>query len=179
VLDRLAQAYPLGRTDNRNAYHCNRPPWRSALRSNPVLTVSASLHFRSGSRKDVAENGQGFPKRAGKDTGGPGYSGAISAALRGELGDSHQAIKTVMRWSGASERTAKNWLAGTRGPTGEHLLSLIRHSNAVLEVAMRLSGRESSLATIDLVAARMKIVELLKGLDDLLVNGPVRRDPLP
>ena len=34
----------------------------------------------------------------------------------------------------ARERTAKNWFAGTRGPTSEHLVSLVRHSDAVLAV---------------------------------------------
>lgn len=35
------------------------------------------------------------------------YRKAITDALRRELGPTHQAIKTVMRWTGASERTAK------------------------------------------------------------------------
>ena len=35
------------------------------------------------------------------------YRQAIADALRRELGPTHQAIKTVMRWTGASERTAK------------------------------------------------------------------------
>jgi len=44
------------------------------------------------------------------------YRTAIADALRRELGPTHQAIKTVMRWTGASERTAKYWLSGERGP---------------------------------------------------------------
>ena len=51
------------------------------------------------------------------------YAKSIAVALRGELGDTHRAIKTVMQWTGASERTIKNWFAGTRGPSGEHLCS--------------------------------------------------------
>jgi len=69
-----------------------------------------------------------FPKK-GKGFPGPGgtraeldYAASIATALRGELGDSHQAIKTVMRWTGATDRTAKNWVTGIRGPTGEHLI---------------------------------------------------------
>jgi hypothetical protein len=41
------------------------------------------------------------------------YQMAIAAALKRELGGSHRAIKIVMRWTGVSERTAKNWLAGS------------------------------------------------------------------
>ena len=46
------------------------------------------------------------------------YRKAIADTLRRELGHTHQAIKTVMRWTGASERTAKYWLSGERGPSG-------------------------------------------------------------
>ena len=76
--------------------------------------------------------GKRFPNRDGKGSAGLSYPKAIAAALGGELGETHQAIKIVMRWTGAGERSAKNWLGGTRGPTGEHLLSLVRHSDAVL-----------------------------------------------
>lgn len=35
------------------------------------------------------------------------YRTAIAAALRDELGLTHRAVKTAMRWTGASERTVK------------------------------------------------------------------------
>ena len=60
------------------------------------------------------------------------YREAVAAALRAELGPTHQAIKTAMRWTGASERTVKYWLSGERGPSGEHLILLAQHSDAVL-----------------------------------------------
>ena len=71
----------------------------------------------------LPKKGKGFPKRDGKGGGGLSYAEAIAIALRQELDGTHQAVKTVMRWTGAGERTAKNWLAGARGPTGEHLVS--------------------------------------------------------
>ena len=43
------------------------------------------------------------------------YPSAIAASLRKELGDTHQAVKIVMKWTGANERTVKKWLAGTNG----------------------------------------------------------------
>ena len=45
------------------------------------------------------------------------YRKAIADALRRELGPTHQAIKTAMRWTGASERTVKYWFSGERGPS--------------------------------------------------------------
>jgi hypothetical protein len=116
----------------------------------------------------LPKKGKGFPKRDGKGGGGLSYAEAIAIALRHELGDTHQAVKTVMRWTGAGERTAKNWLAGTRGPTGEYLLSLVGHSNAVLEAFLRLAGRESWWAALSLHEARTRLVEMLRTFDELL-----------
>jgi len=69
------------------------------------------------------------------------YSRAIAYALKCELGSTHQAIKIVMGWTGAGERTVKNWLSGVSGPSGDHLVELMRHSDHVLEVMLVLSGR--------------------------------------
>ena len=69
------------------------------------------------------------------------YRKAIADTLRRELGPTHQAIKTVMRWTGASERTAKYWLSGERGPSGEHLIRLAQHSDAVLITILTMAER--------------------------------------
>ncbi len=71
------------------------------------------------------------------------YRKAIADALRRELGPTHQAIKTAMRWTGASERTAKYWLSGERGPSGEHLILLAQHSDAVLITILTMAERLS------------------------------------
>ncbi|WP_112313507.1 XRE family transcriptional regulator, partial [Pseudogemmobacter bohemicus] len=71
------------------------------------------------------------------------YREAVAAALRAELGPTHQAIKTVMRWTGASERTVKYWLSGERGPSGEHLILLAQHCNAVLLTILTMAERLS------------------------------------
>ena len=69
------------------------------------------------------------------------YRKAIADTLRRELGHTHQAIKTVMRWTGASERTAKYWSSGERGPSGEHLIRLAQHSDAVLITILTMAER--------------------------------------
>ncbi len=71
------------------------------------------------------------------------YREAVAAALRAELGPTHQAIKTAMRWTGASERTVKYWLSGERGPSGEHLILLAQHSDAVLLTILTMAERLS------------------------------------
>src|SRR5689334_12143653 len=98
-----------------------------------------------------------FPKRGNRFPGTEPdriYAATIAEALRRELGETHQAIKTVARWTGASERTAKNWLSAARGPSGPHLLSLARHSDVVFETFLRLVGRDALLAAKKVVDAR-------------------------
>src|ERR1700748_291644 len=92
-----------------------------------------------------------FPKAGKKfprDVGSPAanYASLIAEMLRTELGNSHQAHKTLMRWTGANERTAKNWLSGSNGPCGEHLLRLMEHSDRVFECVLRLSHRPAVLS---------------------------------
>lgn len=70
-----------------------------------------------------------------------GYRTAVALALHEELGETHRAIKTARRWTGASERTVKYWFSGERGPSGDHLIALMRHSDAVLYVVIALAGR--------------------------------------
>ena len=119
--------------------------------------------------------GKRFPSRDGKGGTGVSYPRAIAAALRGELGDTHQAIKIVMRWTGASERSAKNWIGGTRGPTGQHLLSLIRHSDAVLGAVLRFSGRETLLPQVSLRDQRSGLVKIIENIDELLIQDSSNR----
>ena len=64
-----------------------------------------------------------------------------------------------MRWTTANERTVKNWLAGTRGPRGDHLIDIIRHSDAVLNAVLRMAGREDALAVLNMVALHDWLVE--------------------
>ena len=85
---------------------------------------------------------------------------AISAALRKELGNTHCAAKTVMQWTDASERTVKYWLAGTKGPSGEHLVMLVHRSDTVLTAFLALAGRPSLLGDGALSEARAKVAEL-------------------
>jgi len=89
------------------------------------------------------------------------YAAAIAAALRQELGDTNGAIKIAMRWTGASERTVKYWFAGARGPSGEHLILLARHSDVVFGSLLVLIGRRRSLDTDRAEAAKAMLQELL------------------
>jgi hypothetical protein len=81
-----------------------------------------------------------FPKTGNKFRRGHGagqptssYAQLVAAALRSSLDDTHRAIKTVMGWTSAKERTVKNWLSGTHGPHGDYLLVLLGKSDALVD----------------------------------------------
>lgn len=96
------------------------------------------------------------------------YPAAVAYALRNQLGTTHQAVKTVMRWTGAGERTVKNWFAGISGPSGQHLVALIRHSDEVLEVLLLLAGRQQITVAKKLLDTRNKLAQILQQIDLLM-----------
>lgn len=97
------------------------------------------------------------------------FSIMIAAALRNELGSSGQTIKTIMRWTGASERTVKNWLAATHGPSGEHLVQLARHSDEIFELFLLMADRKPVLTTVTLMRLRSHLVHTIDRLDRHIV----------
>jgi|SRR5579883_1184774 hypothetical protein len=103
------------------------------------------------------------------------YASAVAEALKVELGGSNRAIKTVMRWTGASERTAKGWLAGTNGPSGEHLVALLGNSDTLLERILKLAGRGSLIEAARLQVLRNTMAEAVASLDALLIESDAVR----
>ena len=100
------------------------------------------------------------------------YAGAIAMALRRELGGTHRATKTVMKWTGADERTVRNWLAGATGPSGQHLILLMRYSDEVLETMLRISERKAFLTALKLVRVRDRLSQDLRVVLAMLADLP-------
>lgn len=73
------------------------------------------------------------------------YAEVISVALRHELGSDAQSIKIIANWTGATDRTVTNWLAGHSGPKGLYLMRLLRKSDAILETVLSLAARADIL----------------------------------
>ena len=92
---------------------------------------------------------------------------AIAATLKRELGGSHRAIKTVMRWTGVSERTAKNWLAGSHSPAGEHLVVSMRYSEEVSVAVMKLPGRQNFQLVLEITELQSTLSRVLADLKEL------------
>ena len=99
------------------------------------------------------------------------YPVTVAYALKSQLGTTHRAVKIIMRWTGAGERTVKNWLAGVSGPNGQHLVELIRNSDEVLDVLLLMAGRHQIVAAKKLVEARNKLAEIIQQVDELMGEG--------
>jgi hypothetical protein len=113
-----------------------------------------------------------FPKK-GKFLPGGGHSGSapsersgsfateISAALHRSAETSGAGVKVVANWTGANERTVKNWFSGRYAPSGEHLTILVRQSDEVLSAFLVLAGRKELLVAVKLALAEDAVLELL------------------
>ena len=113
------------------------------------------------------KKGKLFPRADGPKSA-QSYPAAVAMALKAELGDTHRAVKTAMRWTGATDRTVKHWLSGRYGPSGEHLMALARQSDHVMLAIVRLAGRDSMTTESLDIEVRQKLTELLALLDSRL-----------
>ena len=107
------------------------------------------------------KKGNFFPGGNDRENGSTDYASMIAEALRTELGNSHRATKTVMRWTGATERTVKHWLAGHHGPGGKYLIVLMRKSEAVYEAVLTAADRRDAVVAARMLAAQRTMVEVM------------------
>lgn len=85
----------------------------------------------------------------------------IADALHHEWGSTLSSRKIVSRITNANERAVKNWFEARNGPSGENLVELMRHSDAVLDAMLSAAGRQTHLRTLKLDAVERQIRELL------------------
>ena len=126
--------------------------------------------MRSETGGTLHQKGRILPVCQGDGGGAECYIAAVAAVLRSELGGTRAAAKTMMRWTGAGERTVKAWLSGVSGPSGEHLIALMRYSDAVFTLVLRLTGRAVGHGQDDLTVARRHLVAALAALDRTASN---------
>ena len=113
----------------------------------------------------------GYIEEIGNRTNGC-FVEEIASALKRSLGDSRAGVKMVAAWTGANEKTVKNWFSGVYGPRGAHLIALARHSDEVLATFLAMAGRENLMVAIKLVAAEEAIAELLVAVRQLGGDDP-------
>src|SRR5688500_797372 len=117
------------------------------------------------------KKGNVFPAPSGREGAEANYPVLVAMALRQNLGHSHQAVKTVVRWTGASDRTVKNWFAATSGRSGEYLVALSRNSDEVFQALLMMAGRDGAIASARLLDIRCKLAATLEFIDSLTNRG--------
>ena len=137
------------------------------------------MSFRKKGRKFRPFSGKTFPRSSGTVAASDGYefTAVIAETLRETFGGSRRSVKTVMGYTGAGERTVKNWFEGKNGPNGENLVELVRHSDEVLEALLLMAGRKNILAGKLLVDARDTLVEMLEIIDQLQADDSAADPP--
>src|SRR4030081_636664 len=127
--------------------------------------------------KSFPKKGKSFPKRDGN--GGSDFSlddhafaMKIASALKVELKDRNSRAKLVAGWTGANERTVKNWILGRYAPCGRHLVLLARHSDHVLNAILSMADRQDLLLARKVEDLRRKVFELAA-----IIGEPHAHDP--
>src|SRR6202158_3165378 len=127
------------------------------------------------------KKGKSFPKSGDpSNSNGDGVSldGTINfalenaSALERTLRDRNMRIKTIAGWTGANERTVKNWLSGQYGPCGAHLVVLIQHSDEVLNAVLSMARRHDLVVAQKLGDLEQRMLELMSALQELRSRGP-------
>jgi hypothetical protein len=113
--------------------------------------------------KSFPKKGKSFPKRGGGTSSSlddHAFAMKIALALKSELKDRNSRAKLVASWTGANERTVKNWIVGRYAPSGRHLVILAQHSDQVLNAVLSMAGRQDLLLAGRVEEFRRKVFEL-------------------
>lgn len=115
----------------------------------------------------LPKSGSSFPKGrvALTDTE---FAQVIAAALKREFGTPRKGIQQITKWTGVSDRTAKNWWEAKNAPRGAHLVILARESDAVMKDLILLAERPEMSLGASLHALRRLLSETMAALDQMM-----------
>ncbi|WP_306222352.1 hypothetical protein [Bosea beijingensis] len=111
------------------------------------------------------KSGNVFPNGTRNAGAEASFAKLVATALRASLRGQASAVKTIARWTGANERTVKNWLAGDRAPSGDHFLGLAANCPGVLAAFLAAIHRNDCLVMADIEEARAKVAAALTALE--------------
>ena len=121
--------------------------------------------------KPFPKKGKFFPKSDGDgisefNLDDHAFAMKIAVALKSELKNRNSRAKLVAGWTGASERTVKNWIVGRYAPCGRHLVVLAQHSDQVLNAILSMADRRDLLLARKVGDLRRKVRELAAIIDE-------------
>ncbi|MCJ2132766.1 hypothetical protein MKK69_01580 [Methylobacterium sp. J-026] len=116
-----------------------------------------------------------FPKKGNSFHGngrlppdrGETFAQMVSEVLRCAVSERPSAVKVVAGWTGAGERTVKNWFAGSCAPKGDHFRELVRHCPEMLEAFLLSVGRQDHLTFAKVGEVEAALIEALAAITKL------------
>jgi hypothetical protein len=126
------------------------------------------MSFSKKGRNVQSTYGKEFPDGAIAGVSGQAYADILSDALKRQFTGTPCVLKSIARVTGANERSVKNWWTGQNGPSGEHLITLARHSDEVLGAILALAGRQEILANKKVSDIRRLLGSCFTELDELM-----------
>ena len=123
------------------------------------------MSFPENDRKVQSRSGKSFPDGNG-DTQ-PRFADVIAEALRAEFGGGPSAVKTAARLARVNERAVRNWFEAKNGPSGESLIPLLRHSDAVLIAVLDLAERRNLSVAAGFTELRQQLIDLVAAIDKI------------
>ena len=134
------------------------------------------MSFTKNDRKIRSIDGKEFPSPGNSAPTSGYFAGVIAEALHRGFGDARSAVKTVAALTGANERAVRNWFDGRNGPSGEHLVELVKHSDEVLEALLAMCSRNELIAAHRIIDTRRELKEMIGQLDEYF-GGSVPGNP--
>jgi hypothetical protein len=117
--------------------------------------------------EELPKKGEKLPSDQARQQLAQEFTQSIAAALKEEMARG-ASIKTIMAWTGAGERTVKEWLAGTYAPRSFQLECLFRSSEAVYARVMARTGRKAIVNRERLEAIRGQLTDLAGAINAAL-----------
>ena len=102
----------------------------------------------------LPKKGRKLPAWEGALASRQAYAEVIANLLRKEHGDTHRAVKQLMRLTHASERSAKHWMAAQHGPDTVFFLRLVATSPVIRAFVLGIiESQQSALAEAGIVGS--------------------------
>jgi hypothetical protein len=124
------------------------------------------MSFTKKGRKIRPSVGKTFPAGPNGQAPPPSFAEAMATLLRKAYGGRHSAVKVVAAAIGANERAVRNWFDAKNGPSGEHLILLMSHSDEMLDGFLALAGKRQFAVGMEMKRAKLALENALCELMD-------------
>lgn len=108
-----------------------------------------------------------FLHKSEGEAGEDAFAAMVATVLHGRFEERPASIKVVARWTGASERTVKNWFSGHCAPRGHFFRSLVLNCPEMLDAFLLSVGGGDRLAAAKLMEVQRVLREALALIEAL------------